>query len=126
MPSRPTSSVCTSTVMLGVCSMRRMRYFDIVSMRPEPLTTMYTCFVLSAKKTAACPAEFPPPTTMMSSPLHTCFNKGCTVINADAFKAGQILNGQLPIFGPGGDDDRARWDLGTILEFYLIRLAVAG
>jgi hypothetical protein len=25
-----------------VCSMRRMRYFDIVSMRPEPLTIMYT------------------------------------------------------------------------------------
>jgi hypothetical protein len=53
-------------------------------------------------------------------------NKSCTVINADAFKAGQILNRQLPIFGPGGDDDRARWDLDTILEFYLIGLAVAG
>ncbi len=25
--------------------MRQIRYFDIVSMRPEPLTAMYTCSV---------------------------------------------------------------------------------
>jgi hypothetical protein len=54
--------------------MRRIRYFDIVSMRPDPLTTMYTCFVLSGKKTAACPAAFPP-TTMTFTVTYLRLNK---------------------------------------------------
>src|SRR5215472_8844406 len=43
-PMRLTTSVFMSRLMLGVCSIRRMRYFDIVSVRPGPLTSIYTCF----------------------------------------------------------------------------------
>ena len=55
--------------MLGACSMRRMRYRDIVVGHVRPLSRANRlAFVLSSKETtAACPAEFPPPTTMTSS-----------------------------------------------------------
>src|SRR5882762_6396530 len=39
-PSRPTTSACVSRLMLGACSIRRMRYFDIVSVRPELLIVL--------------------------------------------------------------------------------------
>jgi hypothetical protein len=74
-----------------------------------------------------CPAAFAPPTTMTSfAATHLRLNKSCAIINARTFKARQILNRQLPVFGPGGDDDCTRWDPCPIFEFYLIRLAVAG
>jgi len=53
-------------------SMRRMRYRDIVSDKPSPRTSRWTCRLVCARKTAACPAELPPPTTMTSSPSQTC------------------------------------------------------
>jgi hypothetical protein len=56
----------------GVSSIRRIKYRDMVSAKPADLTSMCTRFVVSAKNTAAWPAEFPPPTTITSSPLHTC------------------------------------------------------
>src|SRR5262249_48180413 len=82
-PLRLTTSECVSTLMLGVCSIRRMRYFDIVSVRPGPLTSMYTCLVLWAKKTAAWPAEFPPANHddfLTATQLR--LNESCAVINA--------------------------------------------
>src|SRR5215831_15939673 len=53
-------------------------------------------------------------------------NKSCPVINAGSFKAGQIFNRQLAVFGSGSDDDRARWDPGAIFHLDLTRLAVTG
>jgi hypothetical protein len=45
-------------------------YRDIVSANPADLTITLTCFAIPARNTAACPAEFPPPTTLTSSPAH--------------------------------------------------------
>src|SRR5215471_12182348 len=53
-------------------------------------------------------------------------NESCPVINAGSFKAGQIFNRQLAVFGSGSDDDRARWDPGGIFHLDLTRPAVTG
>src|SRR5476649_1742192 len=36
---------------------------------------------------------------------------GCAIVDADAFEATQVRERQLAIFGAGGDDDGARFDL---------------
>ena len=57
--------------MFGLCSMRRIRYRDIVSASPSDRTSMCTRLDVCERYTAACPAELPPPTTITSSPPHS-------------------------------------------------------
>jgi hypothetical protein len=88
---------------------------------------MYTCFVRWAKKNSGLARG-------ISTPNHDDFlaatqlrlNKSCPIINAGSFKAGQIFNRQLAVFGSGRNDDRARWDPGAIFYLDLTRLVVAG
>src|SRR3954466_4026249 len=69
-PSTPTICVSVRSEIAGFSSTRRLRYRDIVSPSPGPRTSMCTWRAVAARKTAACPAEFPPPTTATSSPTH--------------------------------------------------------
>ena len=59
------------SVILGLVSILEIKYRDMVLARQGPLTARQTCLALSARKTAACPAEFPPPTTATSSSRQT-------------------------------------------------------
>ena len=43
----------------------------MLSARPEPRTSTLTSALLCERKTAAWPAELPPPTMAISSPLHS-------------------------------------------------------
>jgi hypothetical protein len=44
----------------------------LAQMPPAARTTMWTFWAVPARKTAAWPAELPPPTTITSSPPHSC------------------------------------------------------
>ena len=44
----------------------------MLSARPFERTSMWTRLAVWARKTAACPAELPPPTTIASSAPHSC------------------------------------------------------
>ena len=51
------------TMMRGFCSIRSIRYRDIEASSESPRMSMCTFAQLRLRKSAACPAELPPPTT---------------------------------------------------------------
>src|SRR5262245_49325495 len=53
-------------------AMRSRRYRAIERSSPSARTTRYTCRPFSARESAACPAEFAPPTTTAASPGRSC------------------------------------------------------
>ena len=64
-------SVRNRMVTRGCRSIWSMRYRDMVVPRSSPRTTTYTRETRSARKTAACPAELPPPTMTTGPVPHT-------------------------------------------------------
>jgi len=66
------SSVHVRSSMRGFSSIRRIRYRDIVAASPRERMSTYTFRAVCARKTAAWPAELPPPTTITSSPRQSC------------------------------------------------------
>src|SRR5207302_9590534 len=53
-------------------SMRWIRQRDMISACPGARSSTFTSAELCGRKTVACPAELPPPTIAISSPLQSC------------------------------------------------------
>src|SRR6188508_2962947 len=75
-PVMSTISVPVSNSIFGIDEMRSMRYFDMLAASPEPRTSIQTFVADPDRNTAPCPAEFPPPTTTTSAPMHALASIG--------------------------------------------------
>ena len=64
------NSVRGRSSIFAVASMRSIRYRDMLAARFGPRTSMKTFAAVCARNTAACPAEFPPPTSATSARSH--------------------------------------------------------
>ena len=69
-PQSVRTSLSVITSMWGSAVIRSTRYADMVAVRSGRRTTSRTALPAWLRKIAACPAEFPPPTTATSSPPH--------------------------------------------------------
>src|SRR5258705_3190877 len=70
LPYKATISVWVNTSILSVASIRSMRYCDMLSARLGPRTSIQILAAKLRRKTAAWPAELPPPTRTISSFRH--------------------------------------------------------
>ena len=70
LPYSATISVWVNTSIFSVASMRSMRYCDMLSLRLGPRTSIQIFAAKLRRKTAAWPAELPPPTRTISSFRH--------------------------------------------------------
>ena len=72
--------------------------------RSSPRITRYTLRTCPARKTAAWPAELPPPTTTTSDPRHMLrLDGGRGVVDAAPLEPLAPLDAQPAVVGPGGD-----------------------
>ena len=71
LPSSVSTSVKGLKLICSQASIREIKYRDMLSARPGPRTSKWTCLATPDRNMAAWPAEFPPPTTATSSPLHS-------------------------------------------------------
>jgi hypothetical protein len=69
-PSR--TWVFKRTWMFSVASISSTRYWDMWAVRDSPSTSRVTRLACLERCRAACPAEFPPPTTQTSWPFMPC------------------------------------------------------
>src|SRR5919197_4635865 len=76
LPSSATISVSVMTSTLEVAAMRWTRYCDMLLASSGLRTIILTFAAWPARKTAACPAELPPPTTMTSCRAHSFASNG--------------------------------------------------
>ena len=78
---------------------------------------MCTCLALRARKTAACPAELPPPTTTTSCSAHRSrLHRRRRVVDAGPFEALVAGDVELAVARAGGDDDGASADRLAVVE----------
>ena len=66
VPAPPVTTALCRTAMLGVLVISLTRYSDMLSASDWPRTSIVTLAAYVARWTAACPAEFAPPTTNTS------------------------------------------------------------